>query len=308
MAENKQPQKQQKDSGKSRQKIEHPRSEVNQIEMQPMLAPTGDTLPGIVQRAAANIAGVSQPEIAALQNTLGMRAVQRMAARSARHPAAGAKPDPRQSLRRMLNNRGIAVQAKLTVGAADDPYEQEAERVAERVMRMPTPAGAARQADAEADETPGIRRRVQREASDLSGSFEAGAQVEHALSHAGGGSPLPETLRTELEPKYGADFSRVQVHTGEQSEQLNRAVGAQAFTHGEHIYMGAGKYNPGTSAGKHLLAHELTHVVQQGGAGVQRKAGMSRLQRKLYVGGTEVEDTGDVEENDEGEESPVYKN
>ncbi|MCL4505189.1 MAG: DUF4157 domain-containing protein [Chloroflexi bacterium] len=290
MAENKQqPQKQQKDSSKTRRKTEIPKPEVNQIERQPVLAPTGDMLPGIVQRAAVDIASVSQPEMDTLQNTLGMRAVQRMARRAA--GATGAKPDPRQSLRRMLSNRGIAVQAKLTVGAADDAYEQEADRVAARAlagMTMQTPADVSRREDEGAAQrkplAAGVRRLLQRETTGLSDSFEAGEQVERALSHAGGGSPLPETLRTELEPKYGADFSRVQVHTGAQSEQLNRAVGAQAFTHGEHIYMGEGKYNPGTSAGKRLLAHELTHVVQQGGAGVQRKQPGS-VQRQELSGG-----------------------
>jgi hypothetical protein len=69
-----------------------------------------------------------------------------------------------------------------------------------------------------------------------------------------------------MEPRFGADFSGVRVHTDRESAQMNRELSAQAFTHGRDIYMGEGKYNPGSDAGKRLLAHELTHVVQQGGA------------------------------------------
>ncbi|MEJ2212092.1 MAG: DUF4157 domain-containing protein, partial [Anaerolineae bacterium] len=74
-----------------------------------------------------------------------------------------------------------------------------------------------------------------------------------------------------MEPRFGADFGGVRVHTGGDAVQLTQHVQAQAFTHGQDVYFGAGKYNPGTDAGKHLLAHELTHVVQQtGGQKLQR--------------------------------------
>ncbi|HLO87001.1 MAG TPA: DUF4157 domain-containing protein, partial [Nostocaceae cyanobacterium] len=81
-----------------------------------------------------------------------------------------------------------------------------------------------------------------------------------------GGSLLSEQIRAYMEPRFGADFSSVRVHTGEQAVQMNRELGAQAFTHGSNIYYGAGK-SPGVNE---LTAHELTHVVQQ----------MDNLQRK----------------------------
>jgi len=77
---------------------------------------------------------------------------------------------------------------------------------------------------------------------------------------------LPSDVRADLEPKFGADFSGVKVHTGSTAAQLSQDVGAQAFTHGSDIYFNQGKYNPESGAGKHLLAHELTHTVQQGGS------------------------------------------
>jgi hypothetical protein len=104
---------------------------------------------------------------------------------------------------------------------------------------------------------------VQRRAD---GGFEAGSEIESRLaSQKGGGEPLPDEVRTFMEPRFGADFSGVRVHTGAEAGQLNRSLQAQAFTHDQDIYMGAGKYDPGTDAGKRLLAHELTHVVQQTG-------------------------------------------
>ncbi|WP_414552398.1 eCIS core domain-containing protein [Anabaena sp. CCY 0017] len=90
-------------------------------------------------------------------------------------------------------------------------------------------------------------------------------------SQKGSGSPLDEQTRSFMEPRFGNDFSSVRVHTDSSSVQMNQELGAQAFTHGQDVYFGAGKYNPGVDDGKRLLAHELTHVVQQTGA-VQPKS------------------------------------
>ncbi len=208
----------------------------------------------IVQRAVSGAGMPTAVERLHLQRTIGNRAVGQL-----------------------LSQRQAAIQAKLTVGAADDPYEREADRVASQVMSMSAgaPAGISRM-DADEDaqtarRKPAITPLVQRRSDDVSGSFDAGHDVERQLSAgSSGGNPLPAKLRSELEPKFGADFSNVRVHTGAQSDSLNRSIGAQAFTHSNHIYMGAGKYNPGSTSGKQLLAHELTHVVQQTGS-VSRK-------------------------------------
>src|SRR5690606_4830882 len=68
------------------------------------------------------------------------------------------------------------------------------------------------------------------------------------------------------------DFSGVRIHTDATANRLNRDMSAEAFTYRQHIAFAAGRYNPGTNAGKRLLAHELTHTLQQTGGGVQRKA------------------------------------
>jgi hypothetical protein len=115
------------------------------------------------------------------------------------------------------------------------------------------------------------------------GGFVAGEAVEQRLAATeGGGSPLPGEVRAFMEPRFGADFSGVRIHTGSESARLNRALSAQAFTRGQDIYMGEGRYDPGTDGGKRLLAHELTHVVQQTGhaqPAIQRWNIRSRLKR-----------------------------
>ena len=164
----------------------------------------------------------------------------------------------------------LHIQPQLTVGPADDLYEQEADRVANTVMRMP-----------EAEEQPNPKnqnpnsehrhplwgRAVQVFPITSLQRFEADSSVEQRLSaNRGTGHHLPDAVRGSMESKFDANFSGVRVHTGGEAAQLNRELRAQAFTHGGDIYFGEGKYNPASSAGQHLLAHELTHVVQQGAA------------------------------------------
>lgn len=81
----------------------------------------------------------------------------------------------------------------------------------------------------------------------------------------GNGSPLPGGVRGFMEKRFGFNFSKVRVHTDGEAVQMNRELRAQAFTHSSDIYFNEGRYNPGTHSGRHLLAHELTHVVQQTG-------------------------------------------
>ena len=91
----------------------------------------------------------------------------------------------------------------------------------------------------------------------------------------GSGSPLPSGVKSQMESGFGTDFSNVRIHTGSGAAQMSRQIGAQAFTHGSDIYFNEGKFNPASQSGQHLIAHELTHTVQQG-ASVQPK----RIQRQ----------------------------
>ena len=99
------------------------------------------------------------------------------------------------------------------------------------------------------------------------GSFEASPSLESRLAaQRGGGSPLPDETRAFMEPRFGADFSGVRLHSGSDAVQLNRELNAHAFTHGKDIYLGQQAAAPTSEAGRKLIAHELTHVIQQGGS------------------------------------------
>jgi hypothetical protein len=124
------------------------------------------------------------------------------------------------------------------------------------------------------------------------GSFEADDSVTQRIAtQQGSGSLLPAETRDFMESRFDADFGKVRVHTDSEAVQLSQAVQAQAFTHGSDIYFGQGKYNPSLNEGKQLLAHELTHVVQQtSGLRASHAPGATSIQREeenfkdLYVG------------------------
>ncbi|MCS7061544.1 MAG: DUF4157 domain-containing protein [Anaerolineae bacterium] len=159
-------------------------------------------------------------------------------------------------LQRTAGNRAVnrLIQTKLIVGPADDPYEREAERIAAQFGAPVSAADPPVQCIQALPRTPAVGPE----------GGEAGADIERELAASkGAGAPLPPDTRAMMENRLGADFSGVRVHTGAQANALNRQLGAQAFTHGADIYVDEGKYNPRSSAGQRLLAHELTHVAQQ---------------------------------------------
>ena len=156
------------------------------------------------------------------------------------------------------------VQKKLAVGSVDDPLEHEADAVADKVMRMPE---TVQRKCVHCDEEETVQRKqltgfIQRK--------EAGhtASVNNAVSDKinatrGGGESMDRPVRSFMESRFGSDFSDVKIHTGTEAVQLSRDLNAQAFTVGNDIYFNQGRYNPSSSAGGHLLAHELTHTLQQ---------------------------------------------
>ncbi|MEO6949669.1 MAG: DUF4157 domain-containing protein [Ginsengibacter sp.] len=162
-------------------------------------------------------------------------------------------------------------QPKLTINAPNDIYEQEADAMADKVMRMPANdqsffspnplyvSGVQRKcAHCEKEE------KIQRKESNL-GSMEDGSTENYIESLNRKGNPLSMEERTFFESRFGHDFSEVQVHTNHEASQSARNVDALAYTHGNNIVFGEGQYNPGTPEGKKLMAHELTHVIQQNG-------------------------------------------
>lgn len=159
-----------------------------------------------------------------------------------------------------------AIQAKLTVGATDDPYEHEADAIADRVVNSleaagPTPLHHSlpplqRQFDNE--EKGGLLQTKGGTESEVPAGLSEGIEQSQ-----GAGLPLPPATQGSMEAAFGVDFSTVRVHTDSISHEMNQQVNARAFTHGYDIYFNAGEYHPEVPSGKHLLAHELTHVLQQ---------------------------------------------
>jgi hypothetical protein len=143
------------------------------------------------------------------------------------------------------------LQAKLTIGASNDPLEQEADRVADQVLATPVHSAIS-------GATPSIQRFTGQSTADAA---IAPPSVDRVLS--GFGRPLDKALQQDMGQRFGHDFSRVRVHTGAAAEQSARDVNSNAYAVGNNVVFGTGQFAPQTHYGKRLLAHELTHVIQQ---------------------------------------------
>jgi len=148
-------------------------------------------------------------------------------------------------------NNKHGMQRKLTIGASNDPLEREADRVADQVMAMPMHSAV--------NSAPLQIQRYAGQASKKAGI--APESVDRVL--ASSGRPLESALRQDMEQRFGHDFSQVRVHSGAAAEQSARDVSANAYTVGNNIVFGTGEFAPRTHEGQRLIAHELTHVIQQ---------------------------------------------
>jgi hypothetical protein len=187
-------------------------------------------------------------------------------------------------------------QPKLTVNQPGDKYEKEADTIANAVVnKNEKPASVQRLSTSEEEEKTGTndsrmkedkdiqeKPEVQRKCaecekeekkdegavqkkSDCVGSASTPGLASRIGQSAGKGAHLPKGTNSFFRTAFGHDFSKVTIHTDEEAVNMNRQLGAQAFTHGSDIYFNRGKFAPGTKSGKELLAHELTHVLQQKG-------------------------------------------
>ncbi|MCW3085861.1 MAG: hypothetical protein JWP12_3227 [Bacteroidetes bacterium] len=178
------------------------------------------------------------------------------------------------------------IQPQLEIGKEDDVHEKEAEHVADKVMRMPDSEDEKNKMPEskpllqKMKENPALMKmpesiprpkmqesglKIQKQSMNSSAGITAPQQVEQGINASkGSGQSLSPGLQQEMGNKMNADFSDVKIHSDENAAEMNKEVSAKAFTHGNDIYFNSGQYKPSSNEGKHLLAHELTHTVQQG--------------------------------------------
>ncbi len=214
------------------------------------------------------------------------------------------------SLQRNIGNKAVqkllksgAIQAKLRIGQPNDIYEQEADRLADAVMSMPEPQVLRYPVEEEEEEllqtkpkvaqsTPFVQRQDEPEEEEeeeplqtkggTSRTSEITSNMEDRINAMrGGGQPLPESIRAFFEPRFGRDFSKVRIHTDSKAGETAKSLNAKAFTTGKDVVLGDGQYSPDTSMGKRLLAHELTHVMQQTEKTSSKKE--PNLDKKLHI-------------------------
>ncbi len=197
-----------------------------------------------------------------------------------------------------FRSRG-SIQTKLAVNQPGDKHEAEADHAADRLVNGGSPAGPSASSGSPASVqlkpiaqtlTPRIQRKeapgqmgqldvegtedkmgtighegiIQRKAADPTSDLSAPALDDQLKETKGQGTPLAPEVKSEMESGFGADFSQVKTHTGKHAADMNKSLGAKAFTNQGDIYFNQGNFDPASKDGKHLLAHELTHTIQQG--------------------------------------------
>jgi len=220
-------------------------------------------------RATPGPAHYNEHPLLQLQHTIGNQAVQRMLQARAGEQSSRAAPAPPDTR---------IIQKQLTINEPGDKFEQEADSVSEQVMRMPDTPLSLSDGEDEAKNTLMCQPASQTNSGNATETHSAPPLV-HEVLNSGGGQPLDASTRAFMEPRFGRDFSQVQIHTGPAAEQSAREVQAYAYTVGNDIVFGAGQFAPGTSEGQRLLAHELTHVMQQ-----SRHEAQDNIQRKEISG------------------------
>jgi len=244
-------------------------------------------------------------------------ATQAQAKQLQKKQTSAARTVNRSKAKRQISRKNTPIapaylQAKLNISSPDDPHEREADQVADSVMRMPvqrsvtgsinraslkpgiTPINRAISAEISRDSLkPGeqlIHRdslkpgneSIQRKA-DASTSISSNTTENKINAKLGQGDKLPATVRESMEARFGHDFSEVRIHSDNEAAELSQNIEAKAFTVGNDIFFASGQFEPNSDEGQRLLAHELTHVVQQSGAGNTGVA-QQKIQRFSFRG------------------------
>jgi hypothetical protein len=247
------------------------------------------------QEPTKNSARPQAHPVEELQAAIGNRAVSRqIQAQRQSNPPAPIQAKPQfaglsGSMAAHLPQSGTPIQAKLTLGAAGDRYEREADRIAAEVasrLNAPSPQVAGERYTAERQEVPAQQLQKKPVVSPLSAG-EGGSvapELEASIQgEKGSGHTLAGNIREPMEQAFGADFSGVKIHTDVQSDILNQSIQARAFTTGRNIFFRQGEYNPGSQAGRQLIVHELTHVVQQGATSQLVQCELTPIKKEDFI-------------------------
>jgi hypothetical protein len=234
-----------------------------------------------------------------LQRTIGNQAVQRILQIHTEGLNAELTDTPSScfrhdlSLIRLHHDSGGAIQTKLAINTPGDAYEEEADRVAEQVTKMPTPQlQPAGSCGGGSPKCPTEKRtqeleRLQTKHLESSDVGQTGVPpIVHEVLTASG-QPLDSATRGFMEPRFGHDFSQVLVYTGGAAERSSRDLNARAYTMKQSIVFGEGQFVPHTSKGKKLLAHELVHILQQ-----RINTGRGSTNRQLLIQRDFINDAG----------------
>lgn len=225
-----------------------------------------------------------------LQGLVSNRAVNQMLTAE----GAGAHPNlraPKPSFRGLsseitggIQPQGLIIQPKLVIGQPNDKYEQEADRVAEQVVQQlnapkPVESNAAQTIQREVmpdEDEDKLQMKPMVQPQGGVGEVAATPELESSIQQMrGGGQPLPDSIREPMERSFGADFNRVRVHANTQADRLARSISSKAFTAGQDVFFREGTYTPYCQDGQELLAHELTHVMQQEDNVIRRTNGVT---------------------------------
>ena len=223
-----------------------------------------------VQRSAAQ----PRSAVRTLQDRLGNRASQILIARSIASPARDTVNTPSSVTIATPPSIQLSKTTRLPakVSKPTDRAELEAEETARKVARMNVSPATAPTTQK------GTQKGAVHRAEAASPAQPAPRPQPASRVNLPGGSPLPAAVRSHMEPRFGANFSNVRIHTGAAAARQSANLNAKAFTVGEHIFFGRDKFQPQSSSGKELIAHELTHTIQQGAA-VQRSVDTTVTQR-----------------------------
>ncbi|MEA5487729.1 MULTISPECIES: DUF4157 domain-containing protein [Pseudanabaena] len=254
---------------------------------------------------------VSQPELdeAVLSQSKGTSSENLLEKLISTPTSESAAPIQRKSQNRLKALR-MPVQAKLSIGEPNDKYEKEADDTASKVVQQinssPQNKSVQREESMEEEDEAlqmkpisNIQREESMEEEDEElqmkslvqrrenlGGREASLDLESSIQSArGSGQSLDNGLQAKMGQAMGADFSGVKVHTDSQSDQLNKSIQAKAFTTGQDVFFRQGAYDPSSQGGQELIAHELTHVVQQNANTVQPRR--NKIARKFHSSGSQ---------------------